>query len=125
MMKQIPNNMDTGQISDGYHTFNELYQFRLLYNAAFFNLLALQKDVDVYKARKHYDGNFPFNNPNYFIVVAELPTGQISNHYPMKGWTLFKIKEKEYSNPYDNHTTNDVINRITNYLINMKDYDIR
>ena len=27
----------TGETSDGYHTFNGLYRFRLLYNAALFN----------------------------------------------------------------------------------------
>ena len=32
--------VDVGEVSDGYHTFNELYRYRMLYNAAFFNLLA-------------------------------------------------------------------------------------
>lgn len=31
-------------ISDGYHTFNELYRYRMLYNAAFFNELAKKGD---------------------------------------------------------------------------------
>ena len=26
--------LDMGDVSDGYHTFNELYEYRLLYNAA-------------------------------------------------------------------------------------------
>lgn len=26
----------SGEASDGYHTFNELYDYRMLYNAAFF-----------------------------------------------------------------------------------------
>ena len=28
---------DIGDLSDGYHTFNELYEFRKIYNAALFN----------------------------------------------------------------------------------------
>lgn len=27
-----------GEVSDGFHTFDELYHYRMLYNAAFFNL---------------------------------------------------------------------------------------
>ena len=26
-----------GEVSDGFHTFDELYHYRMLYNAAFFN----------------------------------------------------------------------------------------
>ena len=29
--------IDKGKISDGYHTFDELYEFRKVYNAALFN----------------------------------------------------------------------------------------
>lgn len=28
-----------GKVSDGFHTFDELYHYRMLYNAAFFNSL--------------------------------------------------------------------------------------
>ena len=28
-----------GEVSDGFHSFNELYHYRMLYNAAFFNSL--------------------------------------------------------------------------------------
>lgn len=44
-----------GNISDGYHTFNELYRYRMLYNAAFFNELA-KGDIKVCKSYRHYDG---------------------------------------------------------------------
>ena len=37
-----------GEVSDGFHTFDELYHYRMLYNAAFFNSLegkyALEED---------------------------------------------------------------------------------
>ena len=48
--------LDMGEVSDGYHTFNELYEYRLLYNAAFFNELAKQNLYDVHKSKKHSDG---------------------------------------------------------------------
>ena len=66
-------------ISDGYHTFNELYRYRMLYNAAFFNELAKKGDIKICKSHKHYDGEECFGGL-WFIVMAELPTGQISNH---------------------------------------------
>ena len=63
---------DKGEVSDGYHTFNELYYYRLLYNAAFFNLLPKE---GVHKSKKHHDGEECFGGA-WFIVMANLPTGQ-------------------------------------------------
>lgn len=36
------DNFSVGELNDGYHSFNELYRFRLLYNAALFNEWAKQ-----------------------------------------------------------------------------------
>ena len=107
---------DPGEISDGYHTFNELYEYRLLYNASMFNELAKQNLYDVHKSRLHSDGTIPFDNPDYFIVVAELPTGQISNHYQMKDWDLFDIPVKDKANKYDGHSPKDVAERLRKFL---------
>ena len=107
-----------GEFSDGYHTFNELYDYRKAYNAAFFNELAKQGLYDVHKSRLHSDGEIPFGDPNWFIVMAELPTGQISNHYEMKDWDLFDIPEKDKANVYDGHSPQDVYERLVKYLNN-------
>lgn len=109
-------NKDTGEVSDGYHTFNELYEYRLLYNASMFNELAKQGLYDVHKSKRHSDGEIPFGDSNWFIVMAELPTGQISNHYEMKDWDLFQIPEKEKANAWDGHTPKDVAERIRKFL---------
>lgn len=115
-LEKLEDNEDKGNISDGYHTFNELYEYRLLYNASMFNELAKQGLYDVHKSKKHSDGTIPFDDENWFIVQAELPTGQISNHYEMKDWDLFKIPEKEKANPYDGHTPQDVAKRLRDFL---------
>jgi hypothetical protein len=115
-IEEILNNI--GDFSDGYHTFNELYDYRKAYNAAFFNELAKQGLYDVHKSRFHSDGNIPFDNDNWFIVMAELPTGQISNHYEIKDWDLFNIPEKERSNAWDGHSPKDVYERLVKYLNN-------
>lgn len=105
------------EISDGYHTFDELYEFRKLYNAGFFNGLVESNSVKVYKSKKHYDGELCFGG-GWFIVVAELPTGQISNHYKESDWDLFKIPEVEKSLiPFDGHTGADVIQRLKDYIL--------
>ena len=67
--------IDMGEVSDGYHTFNELYFYRMLYNAAFFNELAKNTNVKVLKSKHHHDGKLPFDDANMFIVQAKLPTG--------------------------------------------------
>jgi hypothetical protein len=107
---------DKGNISDGYHTFNELYEYRLLYNASMFNELAKQGLYDVHKSKLHSDGTIPFGDRNWFIVQAELPTGQISNHYEIKDWDLFQVPVKEKANPYDGHTPQDVAKRLREFL---------
>lgn len=107
---------DKGNISDGYHTFNELYEYRLLYNASMFNEFAKQGLYDVHKSKLHSDGTIPFGDENWFIVQAELPTGQISNHYEMKDWDLFQIPEKAKANPYDGHTPQDVAKRLREFI---------
>ena len=103
---------DKGEISDGYHTFNELYYYRMLYNAAFFNMLPKEW---VHKSKKHNDGEECFGG-GWFIVMANLPTGQISNHYELKDWDLFQIPEKEVADKWDGHTPQEAADRLHKYL---------
>ena len=104
---------DKGEISDGYHTFNELYYYRMLYNAAFFNMLPKEW---VHKSKKHNDGEECFGG-GWFIVMANLPTGQISNHYELKDWDLFQIPEKEVADEWDGHTPQEATERLHKFLL--------
>jgi len=104
----------TEDTSDGYHTFKELYEYRKLYNAGMFNLLP--KNFNVHKSKRHSDGELCFGG-GWFIVMATLPTGQISNHYELKDWDLFKCEERELADEWDGHTPEDVAKRIKDYLI--------
>ena len=118
--------VDIGELSDGYHTFNELYEFRKMYNAALFNEWAenLETSSDfgqalfnvpkynVHKSWRHSDGELCFGG-GWFIVSAMLPTGLISNHYKAEDWDLFKIPEVEKAlYEFDGHTSEDVLNRL-------------
>lgn len=102
----------TGDTSDGYHTFNELYEFRKVYNAALFNEWAAAGKYNVHKSWRHHDGEDCFGG-GWFIVVAVLPTGQISNHYAAEDWGLFNVPECERAKfEFDGHTSEDVLLRL-------------
>ena len=105
----------TGETSDGYHTFNELYEFRKLYNAGLFNEWAKQGLFNVHKSWKHSDGEKCFGG-GWFIVTATLPAGQISNHYEEADWDLFQCEERELADVWDGHTAQDVAKRLFDYL---------
>lgn len=89
--------------SDGYHSFAELYHYRMLYNALAFNLLAAADTFDVHKSRFHFNGE-PCYGGGWFVVVAQTPYGQISNHYESDHWDLFDVPERERAAEYDGHS---------------------
>lgn len=101
----------TGETSDGYHTFNELYDFRKAYNALLFNEWAAQKKYKVHKSWKHSDGEDCFGG-GWFVVVAETPEGQITNHYEAKDWELFQVPETPVAHAWDGHTAQDALQRL-------------
>ena len=130
------------ELSDGYHTYDELYEFRKMYNAVLFNEWAINyyevlkdyEDIDikilhpeiqnflniiepkynVHKSWKHHDGELCFGG-GWFIVSAMLPTGLISNHYQAEDWDLFKVPEVEKAlYEFDGHTSQDVLHRLKN-----------
>lgn len=116
--KNYPD-FEQNEISDGYHTFNELYEFRKLYNALLFNMWASKGMYDVHKSWKHNDGEdcFAGSDSKWFVVVAILPGGQITNHYEQNDWTLFNIPavfKAKYE--FDGHTAKDVLDRLKEIL---------
>ena len=98
--------MDTSEISDGYHTFAELYECRMLYNA----LAANAMPDKATKSWRHSDGELCFGG-GWFVVVLDLPAGQVTNHYPAKEWDLFQIPEGAPP-PFDGHTPQEAAERL-------------
>jgi len=102
--------------SDGYHTFKELYEFRLLYNAALFNEFTKQGLYNVQKSIRHCDGELCFGG-GWFVVICKLPTGQITNHYELEHWNKFKCPDFEKPTiEFDGHNANDVATRLAEFL---------
>lgn len=93
-----------GEASDGYHTHNELYTYRMLYNA----LAALAfKAVGwlTVKSWYHSDGKRCFDSPDWFVVHMDTPAGQITNHYKREYWRHFEGIETVARAPeWDGHS---------------------
>lgn len=93
------------------------YALRMCYHALIVREWASQQQYSVHKSWRHYNGENCFDNPDWFIVVAILPTGQISNHYHRMYWDLFHCPETPTAlYPYDDHQASDVFARIVDYL---------
>ena len=96
----------TGETSDGYHTFNELYHHR----AVLFSVIVKVFPDHAWKSRKHHDGTM---YDGMFIVGIETPDGQATYHYDIKPyWYMFECKELEYAPEWDGHTSAQAIDRI-------------
>lgn len=104
---------DTGKISDGYHTFDELYLHRHL---LFINLCkVLPPDVVVWKSVLHSDGS---SYDGWFVLGINKERGeQITYHLPMEFWDKTEFAKNLNKAPeYDGHTSNDVLERLNKLL---------
>ena len=89
-------------ISDGWHTFEELYYHRMI----LFSVILNQNKEISWKAKKHHDGTM-FDDDS-FICGIETPKGQYTYHYKLKYWDKFDVKELEYAPRYDGHKPKDI-----------------
>jgi hypothetical protein len=112
--ERLTTTLASGEASDGYHTHRELYEYRMLYNAHAANGW-FRDGLPVVKSRRHSDGE-PCFGGGWFIVVAELPTGQVSNHYQDEHWHLFDVPEVDLPPEYDGHTPADAADRLRRAL---------
>lgn len=90
-----------GEMSDGYHTFDELYYHRMILFAAVCN----RNKERAWKSWKHHDDTM---YPDYFIVGIETPEGQFTYHYHRKHWFVFDVHTLDFAPRWDGHTANDV-----------------
>lgn len=99
---------DRGSISDGYHTFNELYEHR---NLLFCLLLS---EGDGWKSRFHYDGS---SYEGWFVAGTKLSTGPITYHLPLSMWDICQAEILDKAPLFDGHTSNDVLDRVKLHLM--------
>lgn len=108
-----------GSVSDGWHTFDELYYYRLCYNAIFINSLVKLindnpskfKNIKVCKSKKHFGGELCYGG-GWFIVMISTPWGQISNHYKLEYWDKFNCPVIKQSWKWDGHGMKEAMERL-------------
>lgn len=91
----------TDDISDGYHTFGELYEYR----CQLFKVITRLLPEHSWKSRLHSDGTM-FNN--MFIVGITTPEGDFAIHVEGEFFDEFTCKEIEKAPEWDGHTMKDV-----------------
>ena len=102
---EIANVNDIGDVSDGFHTFNELYHQR----AVLFATIVKQNPDRSWKSWKHEDGDYCFNsNGEWFVVGIDTPEGPYTYHYEKDYWNIFNCKELPTAKHWDGHTDKDV-----------------
>lgn len=97
------------QISDGDHTFEELYFHRMI----LFSIICNTYKDRAWKSWKHAD-NTMFDD--YFLVGISTPKGDYSYHYHKDYWSEFKVKEICNAPKWDGHLSSD-INRLYSLLL--------
>lgn len=100
-LSQYDKKVTSGDFSDGYHTFDELYYHRMILFAVICNNY---KDK-AWKSWLHHDGTM---YDDYFIVGVKTPEGQYSYHYHKDHWDMFKVKEEEKAPKWDGHLPKDI-----------------
>jgi hypothetical protein len=104
---------DTDGISDGYHTFGELYEHR----SALLASIMREFPALSWMARQHHDGS---SYPGWFIAGMQLPTGPISYHLRIDPWWNLLATTgatiRQNAPEWDGHTPADVVNRLVEWV---------
>lgn len=102
------------EVSDGYHTFGELYAHRIQLWITLCRLLAAVK-ANVWRSAFHSDGS---TFEGWFALGLESEPGkQITYHLPMERWHDCDFAEAlEVAPPFDGHSSDDVLKRLAALL---------
>lgn len=100
-LKQLYPTENPEKFSDGFHTFEELYQHR----EVLFSVVCGLFPEKSWKSRQHADGSM-FDG--FFIVGINTPDGQYSYHYKLEFWDDFAVPELEKAPEWDGHQPSDI-----------------
>ena len=104
---EVANVSDIGEVSDGFHTFNGLYEQRMILFAA---LVKAYKDK-AWKSYRHESGEYCFGG-GWFIVGIDTPEGSYTYHYENKYWDMFDCVDLPRAKHWDGHTEADAETRL-------------
>lgn len=100
--------IDFGKLSDGYHTFDELYNHR---NTLFLTVMKLMPDI-AWFSKKHHGGTAI---DGWFIAGLDLPGGAVTYHMPAEMLALAHktgARHLDVAPPWDGHSSKDVLLRL-------------
>lgn len=99
----------TDHISDGYHTFGELYDHRRALTAA----LCRAVPQCSWRSKAHHPEDSPMFD-GYFVVGVDLPTGTtITYHYKLSHWDDFDgVIELPHALKWDNAPPSATVDRL-------------
>jgi hypothetical protein len=103
--------INTNLISDGYHTFGELYEHRIVLYIALCKAEDVVSGGNSWRSKLHSDGSVW---DGWFILGINKKAGcQITYHLPMSKWNDCEFAETLEKTPeWDGHTSEDVLKRI-------------
>lgn len=93
---------DIGDVSDGYHTFDELYYHRMI----LFSIICNTYKDNSWKSKLHNDGTM---YDGMFIVGITTPEGDYTYHYDNKYWDMFDVKILDNAPEWDGHKPKDIV----------------
>lgn len=95
------------EISDGYHTFGELYEHR----HALFALVCSLLPNESWKT--HIQGDGEACPDGWFLAgLCYQPGEQLSYHLPEAWWPAIQAHELRQAPPWDGHSSQDVLDRL-------------
>lgn len=110
------------EVSDGYHTFGELYEHRI---ALFITLCRVAREVynvfggkdvsqrilPIWRSKLHHDGT---SYDGWFVMgIGDEKGEQITYHLPVAKWEETGFAETRGKSPeFDGHTSKDVLERL-------------
>ena len=101
-----------GSVSDGYHTFDELYEHRC---TLFLALMLLMRERAWFSKLNADGGQFV----GWFLAGIKFPAGQCTYHLPDTMWKLAiqtGAENLDRAPEWDGHTPQDVVNRIQKWI---------
>lgn len=105
-------NVNTNLISDGYHTFGELYEHRIVLFMKLCDYVSCSViNHEVWKSKKHSDGSAW---DGWFILgITTDDDKQITYHLPDSYWDECEFAMTlEHAPEFDGHTSADVLERL-------------
>jgi hypothetical protein len=106
------------QLTDGYHTMEELYDHRCALTAA----LAKALRGWAWRSKAHHPEDLPMFEGGYFIVGIDLPgAGTITYHYKLRHWEKFSgVQELAHAPKWDGAQPAATVDRLLEWAAQVR-----